>query len=204
MLAGLTKAEEVKHRSTYIWEGLRRSHYGLCEVEQPFRKSYLFINPLTPAISRDHLATRLPETMAAAVLQQAQPPLAFERALDVQIEKQAPKSIVARHDVVASLNYHKPNEDGSPPHPTYVDRPETYDRPFESHQVNVHDISGRELEYSLDGNGFQIHHQSATEKEFLDDDQIKASYYPEVEQLLKDVYVPHWPPPKCWRTGSNI
>ncbi len=36
---------------------------------------------------------------------------------------------------------------------------------------------------------FQFHRHTATEKEFADDDQIKASYYPETEQLLKDVYV---------------
>ncbi|EEY22905.1 conserved hypothetical protein [Verticillium alfalfae VaMs.102] len=104
----------------------------------------------------------------------------------VQVEtSNAPKQ--SRHDVETSLNYFKPNEDGSPPHPTYVDRPETYDRPFESHKVTVEDISGREAEFSLDSNGFQIHRHTAQERDFLDDDQIKASYYLETEQLLKDV-----------------
>jgi hypothetical protein len=92
-------------------------------------------------------------------------------------------------DVNTVLHYHKPNEDGSPPHPTYVDRPETYDRPTEVHPVTVRDVRGREREYTLDGNGFQIHRQSANEKDFLDDDKIKSGYYAETEQLLKDVYV---------------
>jgi hypothetical protein len=90
-------------------------------------------------------------------------------------------------DVETVLNYHKPNEDGSPPHPTYVDRPETYDRPVDPRKVIVHDVSGKEAQYTLDGNGFQFHKHTSIEKEFLDDEQIKAQYYPETEQLLKDV-----------------
>ncbi|KAI3547167.1 hypothetical protein CSPX01_03999 [Colletotrichum filicis] len=94
-----------------------------------------------------------------------------------------------RKGVEATLNYHKDNEDGSPPHPTYVDRPETYDRPFESHSVTISDLTGDEEEFSLDINGFQIHHSWSTEKQFQDDDQIRSSYYAEVEELLKAVYL---------------
>jgi hypothetical protein len=90
-------------------------------------------------------------------------------------------------DVNTVLHYHKPNEDGSPPHPTYVDHPETYDRPTEVHPVTVRDVRGRETEYTLDSNGFQIHRQITNEKEFLDDEKIKIGYYAETEQLLKDV-----------------
>ena len=92
-------------------------------------------------------------------------------------------------DVHTALNYHKPNEDGSPPHPTYVDRPETYDRPFESHSVVVKDVRGRESEYSLDSNGFQFYKHPSIEKDFVNDEQIKNQYYKEIEQLLKDAYV---------------
>ena len=95
------------------------------------------------------------------------------------------------HDVHTVLHYHKPNEDGSPPHPTYVDRIETYERPFEVHPVTVHDVRGRERDYTLDGKGFQLHRHSANEKDFLDDEKIKSGYYAETEQLLKDVYVTH-------------
>jgi len=90
------------------------------------------------------------------------------------------------HDVETVLNYYKPNEDGSPPHPTYVERPETYDRPVEPHTVIVHDVSGQENEYTLDKNGFRFYKQTSIEKDFVDDDKIKSRYYAETEQLLKD------------------
>lgn len=90
-------------------------------------------------------------------------------------------------DVEALLNYHKDNEDGSPPHPTYVDRPETYERPSEVHKVLVRDVRGEEDKFTLDVNGFQFHKHTAHEKDFVDDAQIKDGYYKETEQLLKDV-----------------
>jgi hypothetical protein len=52
--------------------------------------------------------------------------------------------------------------------------------------VTVTDISGNELDYTLDGNGFQIFYHESEEKDFLDDEKIKAVYYPETKQLLKD------------------
>ncbi|KAK3360515.1 hypothetical protein B0T25DRAFT_535800 [Lasiosphaeria hispida] len=90
------------------------------------------------------------------------------------------------HDVHTIMNYHKDNEDGSPPHDSYVDRPETYDRPIVPTAVVVKDISGSEDQYSLDSHGFQIYHHDSTEKDFVDDAKIKAGYYTETEQLLKD------------------
>ncbi|KAL7621070.1 hypothetical protein AAE478_008382 [Parahypoxylon ruwenzoriense] len=91
------------------------------------------------------------------------------------------------YDVDTELNYYKDPEDGSPPHPTYTDRPETYERPTSAHQVHITDVTGREAEFTLDGNGFQYHRHTAEEKDFIDDDHIKAVYYPETEKLLKDV-----------------
>lgn len=96
--------------------------------------------------------------------------------------------LALKRDVLAELHYHKENEDGSPPHPTYVDKPETYNRPFETHQVKIRDVSGDEEKYTLDQHGFQIHRHQSAEKHFLDDAQIKSGYYEEVEQLLKSVY----------------
>lgn len=90
-------------------------------------------------------------------------------------------------DVETLLNYHKDNEDGSPPHPTYVDRPETYERPSEVHKVLVRDVRGKENQFTLDVNGFQFHKHTAQEKDFVDDAQIQDGYYKETEQLLKDV-----------------
>ncbi|EHK23750.1 uncharacterized protein TRIVIDRAFT_55809 [Trichoderma virens Gv29-8] len=95
---------------------------------------------------------------------------------------------IPKHDVNTILNFFKDNEDGSPPEPSYVGKPETFiNRPIASHQVTINDIAGEEDKYTLDKSGFQIHRHTSIEKDFLDDEQIKASYYPETEQLLKDV-----------------
>lgn len=96
---------------------------------------------------------------------------------------------VPKHDVTTNLNFFKPNADGSPPEPTYIDKPETYYREPDTHEVIIKDIAGEEASFTLDRNGFQVHHQRATERAFIDDELIKAGYYPEVEKLLKDVYV---------------
>jgi hypothetical protein len=107
--------------------------------------------------------------------------------LDVKVQTTTVIQPVKPHHVNTSLNYYKAAEDGSPPHPSYVGKPETYERPSEPLEVTVHDIRGQEHEYTLDKNGFQIYPHESKEKDFLDDEQIKAVYYPETEQLLKDV-----------------
>lgn len=122
--------------------------------------------------------------MATAAVQLPQSTPTFSPQL---LNESSTLSTTKAHDVQTTLNYYKPNADGSPPHPTYVDRPETYERPIEPHDVTVHDVTGRENEFTLDGNGFQFHRHTSVEKDFLDDEQIKAQYYPETEQLLKDV-----------------
>jgi hypothetical protein len=68
----------------------------------------------------------------------------------------------------------------------FTRKPETYERPSQSLDVTVSDISGNENKYNLDNHGFQIYKHASTEKDFLDDEKIKAEYYPETEQLLKD------------------
>ncbi|KAF9249580.1 hypothetical protein DTO006G1_6649 [Penicillium roqueforti] len=90
------------------------------------------------------------------------------------------------HHVQATLNFYKENEDGSPPAPSYVGKPETYDRPVVPLVTTIHDISGHELDYKLDSHGFQLYYHESQEKDFLDDEKIKREYYPETEQLLKD------------------
>jgi hypothetical protein len=88
-------------------------------------------------------------------------------------------------DIETTLNYFKANEDGSPPAPTYVARPETYNRPIEPHRATVHDIRGRESEFTLDKTGFEIVKHQSAEKDFLDEEKIKQVYYKEVEDILK-------------------
>jgi len=124
--------------------------------------------------------------MATATVQH--PSTALPRSTDtanfdrLAVNNASPKP----RNVQTTLHYYKPNADGSPPEPSIVGRPETYERPADSHEVTIHDVRGRESEFSLDKQGFQIVKRAATEKKFLDDEDIKASYYPEVEQLLKD------------------
>jgi hypothetical protein len=125
--------------------------------------------------------------MATADVQHATP-ATFGGRVDVQ-ENLIHASTPLPHNVHTVLNYYKDPADGSSPPATYVDRPETYNRPSEAHPVTVHDVSGHEAEFTLDGNGFQFHRHTATEQNFVDDEQIRSSYYPETEQLLKDMYV---------------
>ena len=95
--------------------------------------------------------------------------------------KETPKP----RDVETVFNYFKDSEDGSPPEPTYVNKPNTYDRPTVQKRLIVHDVRGREDQYTLDTTGFEIYKHESVEKDFLDDDKIKAVYYPETEELLK-------------------
>jgi hypothetical protein len=60
-------------------------------------------------------------------------------------------------------------------------------RPPAPQNVIIHDIAGDEDKYGLDSHGFQFVKHKSKEKDFVDDAKIKAEYYPEVEQLLKDV-----------------
>lgn len=127
-------------------------------------------------------------TMAAAAVQVPITNNITDTPYQPQVQEASSVPLTARkHDVDTKLNFHKDNEDGSPPKPTYVDLPETYERPTVTHAVTVKDIRGEEDKYSLDVNGFQVHKHVSTEKDFLDDEQIKTQYYSEVEQLLKDV-----------------
>lgn len=100
------------------------------------------------------------------------------------------------HHVQTTLNFFKDHEDGSPPTPNYAGSTDSYRKqPHEIFPVTIHDVSGHELDYTLDKNGFQYYYHTSAEKDFLDDEHIKRIYYPETEQLLKDAYVSPSPPP---------
>lgn len=91
------------------------------------------------------------------------------------------------HNVVADFNYYKDPGDGSLPAPSYVGKPETYERPAETRAMVVHDIRGEEDKYTLDKTGFQIYRHVSKETAFEDEAEIKRNYYPEVEDILKSV-----------------
>lgn len=55
-------------------------------------------------------------------------------------------------------------------------------------EVSIEDVRGRESEFNLDRDAFQVIQDvpESKETEFIDDASIKANYYPEVEKLLLD------------------
>ena len=59
--------------------------------------------------------------------------------------------------------------------------------------MSVSDITGQEENFTLDRHGFQLcRHEVKSrclEDAYSDDKRIKDEYYPEMEQLLKEVYV---------------
>jgi len=123
--------------------------------------------------------------MASAAVHNA---TAASSKLDQVIEPlaAAPATKPPKHNVATELNYYQDPGDGSPPAPVYVGKADNVDRPHAAVSTTIHDISGDEEKYTLDGNGFQYVKHESKEKEFRDDEKIKAEYYPEVEQLLKD------------------
>lgn len=101
----------------------------------------------------------------------------------------ATAAVLAPHDVPTTLNYYAPIGDEEP-----------YQYAFEApagkaqnnvgtdpHPVTIHDARGREEEFSLDTSGFQFVKWPSVEKDFDDEERIKARYYPEVEEILKKV-----------------
>ncbi|PYH98117.1 hypothetical protein BO71DRAFT_317110 [Aspergillus ellipticus CBS 707.79] len=100
--------------------------------------------------------------------------------------QQPPVPASGSNHVQTNLNFIKELPDGSHLAPAYVGKPETYERPVTALPVTITDVSGHELDYTLDGNGFQFYYHTSQEKDFVDDEKIKREYYPEIEQLLKD------------------
>ncbi|KAL2180030.1 uncharacterized protein P884DRAFT_193961 [Thermothelomyces heterothallicus CBS 202.75] len=96
-----------------------------------------------------------------------------------------------RGDVVATLNFYSPPEDGSAPYNLAGDHPPGLPlRNFGSvaHDVLIHDIRGKESSFNLDNDAFQIIQNlpPSAEPSFTDDESIQKNYYPEVERLLLD------------------
>jgi len=119
--------------------------------------------------------------MATAAVQHAP-----GNTLDQVIEPRAQNNKPVKHDVATELNYYQDPGDGTLPAPVYVGKSDNVERPHAVQNVIIHDIAGDEDKYTLDSHGFQFVKHESQEKDFLDDDKIKAEYYPEVEQLLKD------------------
>ena len=100
-----------------------------------------------------------------------------------------PLSLVGPRDLATTMNIDVPIGDDEPYQ--YVFTPPHgvahNNLGSESRSIVVHDVRGREGEYSLDKNGFQFVHWPSAEKAFMDPELIKTKYYAEVEELLKSV-----------------
>ncbi|EME46252.1 hypothetical protein DOTSEDRAFT_70297 [Dothistroma septosporum NZE10] len=97
---------------------------------------------------------------------------------------------VPRGQAHSKLVFYAPPKDGSAPW-NYVEQPpegspqRNYSE--DAHEVTINDIRGREHEFDMNVNGFgTISGIESKEKDFTDDESIKANYYPEVEKLLLD------------------
>lgn len=90
--------------------------------------------------------------------------------------------------VVTTLNYYADPGDGSPPVPVIVgDRTVTNERPTVPQRVAVRDITGEESTYTLHSHGFQLVRHETRFTDFRNPEALQSDYFPEVEQLVKDV-----------------
>lgn len=55
--------------------------------------------------------------------------------------------------------------------------------------MRINDARGREQDFTLDDNGFQFARLNSNVTDFTDKDYVKTHYYPEVEELVKRMYV---------------
>lgn len=93
-----------------------------------------------------------------------------------------------RH-VQTTINYYRDPGDGSEHAPSIAGKRSTFNQPSIDLDTVVTDITGSEDQFTLDSHGFQLVDNISRMKEFDDDDRIKEEYYPEVEQLVREVYV---------------
>lgn len=94
---------------------------------------------------------------------------------------------VSSHSVSATLNYYAPLGDDVPYTYAYEapdGRPQT-NVGQDPHPVVIHDARGNESKFSLDTTGFAFVKSPSEEKDFLNEEAIRAVYYKEVEELLK-------------------
>ncbi|KAJ7617133.1 hypothetical protein FB45DRAFT_933496 [Roridomyces roridus] len=99
--------------------------------------------------------------------------------------------------VTAPLSYYSPPADGSAPYnrvntPHWPAGDPTAQLPLSNwspvkHSIQIENVRGKEEAYLLDEAGFQFYHSPATHKSFLDEEEIKAEYYPESAELIKKI-----------------
>ncbi|KAI0081647.1 hypothetical protein K474DRAFT_1635579 [Panus rudis PR-1116 ss-1] len=99
----------------------------------------------------------------------------------------ATAAVASPRDVLTTLNYYAPIGTEAPYQYVYEAPPNIPQNNLgsETHPVTIHDVRGRESEYTLDRNGFQFVKHQSKETEFTDHGKIEKEYYPEVIELLK-------------------
>lgn len=98
-----------------------------------------------------------------------------------------PTSGIKPRHVQTTINYYKDPGDGTEHAPSIAGKRSTFNQPSIDLDTLVTDITGSEDQYTLDSHGFQLCDHVSRVKEFDNDDRIKEEYYPEVEQLVREV-----------------
>ncbi|KAJ3561461.1 hypothetical protein NPX13_g8939 [Xylaria arbuscula] len=96
-----------------------------------------------------------------------------------------------RRDVSTFINYYRDPGDGSPPMPVRIsDKTVKNERPHIAKPAIIRDVTGEEANYTLDEHGFHFCRRESSLRggDFHDSELVQAKYYPEAEQLLKDMY----------------
>ena len=107
-------------------------------------------------------------------------------------EIQQDSTYVPRGPVTSTLSFYSPPVDGATPY-HFVEKPADgapqSNYGVEKVDVELQDIRGQESSFSLENNSFAtLQNIPSEEKNFTDDEHIKAVYYPEVEEtILKNV-----------------
>jgi hypothetical protein len=91
--------------------------------------------------------------------------------------------------VTASINYYIPPDNGVRAYLNVNSDPISGERErnfsLAPQDMVIENVRGKEDEYTLDKVGFQYHRSPAKHTSFLDDEEIKAEYYPETVELYK-------------------
>lgn len=97
----------------------------------------------------------------------------------------ASTSTIPRGPVTAPLAFYRAPADGAKPF-FHIDASPQRNFTDVFIEANLDDVRGHEAEYNLDRDAFQVvlDVPESKEKDFVDDESIKANYYPEVEELL--------------------
>lgn len=87
-----------------------------------------------------------------------------------------------KNALLGTVNYYYPSEADMPDV-----KPGFMDLPLVGRSVNIEDMRGRESEFSLGVQGFMIARHPTAVKDFWSIDEVRRVYYPEVDELIRDL-----------------